>query len=67
MVAGSLTLSSLFYNVGPMCLSVNKIFQAFDYHELLKQYKEKRKEYTKHLKSKNIEGKAKDLLGNSTQ
>jgi len=33
MVASGISLSSLFYTIGPSCLSVDEIFIAFEYRE----------------------------------
>ena len=68
LVKAGISLPSLFHTVGPTCLSVDEIFQAFEYHEFLKCYTEEKKKYDKQeLKQKDIEDKAKALLSNNTQ
>jgi hypothetical protein len=45
IVRGGISLSSLFYTVGPQCLSADEIFIAYEYRERLKLYEaEKRRE-----------------------
>jgi hypothetical protein len=61
MVSSGITLSSLFYTIGPTCLSVDEIFVTFEYREQGKLFVEK-KEYEKVLKKEEIENKAKAVL-----
>jgi len=62
IVASGISLSSLFHTIGPTCLSVDEIFIAFEYRELMKSYKNEKKEYAKVQKLKGAEDKAKALL-----
>jgi hypothetical protein len=62
MVEGGITLNSLFYTVGPQCLSSDKIFIAFEFRERLKIYEVKKKENKVTLKSIESQDKAKVLL-----
>ena len=62
MVASGISLSSLFYTIGPSCLSVDEIFIAFEYREREKQFNVEKREYEKVLKKKEIEDKAKSVL-----
>ncbi len=61
-VASGISLSSLFYTIGPSCLSVDEIFIAFEYREREKQFNVEKREYEKVLKKKEIEDKAKSVL-----
>jgi hypothetical protein len=62
IVASGISLSSLFHTIGPSCLSVDEIFVAFEYRERLKAYENEKKEYTKVLKAKSVEDKAKAMI-----
>jgi len=44
IVRGGISLSSLFYTVGPTCLSSDEIFLAFEYRERLKLYEKEKKD-----------------------
>jgi len=62
IVASGISLSLLFHTIGPTCQSVDEIFIAFEYRELMKSYKNEKKEYAKVQKLKGAEDKAKALL-----
>jgi len=61
IVASGISLSSLFHTIGPTGLSVDEIFIAFEYHELMKSYENEKKEYAKKQILKGVEDKAKAL------
>jgi hypothetical protein len=62
IVASGISLSSLFYTIGPSCLSVDEIFVAFEYREMMKSFEAEKKEYAKVLKVKAVQDKAKEIL-----
>lgn len=62
IVRGGISLSSLFYTVGPQCLSADEIFIAFEYRERLKLYEAEKKERAVIDKKKKLEDGAKALL-----
>jgi hypothetical protein len=62
MVASGISLSSLFYTIGPTCLSVDEIFVAFEYRERERLFAVEKKEYERVLKKKEIEDKAKAVI-----
>jgi hypothetical protein len=62
IVRGGISLSSLFYTVGPQCLSSDEIFLAFEYRERLKLYEKEKKTRSELDKKKALQDKAKALL-----
>ena len=62
IVSGGVSLSSLFYTVGPTCLSTDEIFMAFEYRERLKQHEVDKKKMAAVEKDKALEDKAKAIL-----
>ena len=62
VVQAGINLSSLFYQVGPTCLSTDMIFQAFEYKELLAKYKLECDSFKRIQKKKECEIKGKMAL-----
>jgi hypothetical protein len=62
MVASGISLSSLFYTIGPSCLSVDEIFIAFESRKRENQFTIEKREYEKLLEKKEIKDKAKSAL-----
>ena len=57
-----ITLSSLFFTIGPNLLSTDEIFQAFEYKALLSKCKEEKKKWKLMVKLKGYEEKVKRVL-----
>ena len=52
IVASGISLSLLFHTIGPTCQSVDEIFIAFEYRELMKSYENEKKKNCKSAKIK---------------
>ncbi len=55
-------MTSIFYNIGPSCLSTDKMFQALEYKDLLSMYNKSVAAHKTLVGRKEIELKAKALL-----
>jgi hypothetical protein len=62
MVSSGISSSSLFYTIGPTCLSVDEIFVRFEYRERGKLFAVEKKEYERVLKRRTLKTRQKLFL-----
>jgi len=62
IVKGGVSLSSVFYTIGPSCLSTDEMFQAMEYKDLLSKHKKDVAAHKVLVSNKQTHSKAKELL-----
>jgi hypothetical protein len=58
-VKGGINMTSIFYNIGPWCLSTDEMFQALEYKDLLSKYNKDVVAHKALVGNKEVEVKAK--------